>query len=574
MIGNHAASFLPGVVCILLTSMPCYAVSPDDHTASGKMFLRSTDPLTPSVLCTEHGVRATFHQGLRSRIKVVDLAGMTIKVPTTSNHCKTVVSSEASGLVTFSSAYDGCYVHAEEDSYIVILEVRLLTGGPPMRIHISCPRPLKESTDMEHDCLIPSSLRVACGTRGASVTACLSLGCCYSRQTGECYYKMDECSRDGHFVFAIQQEATRPALQLKSLKVQGHGSCMPVIITEEVAVFKFSVAECGVQKMVTGHEVKYVAMIVAEPEISDVGYGPISRDSGLRLQVECSYSRKHVTNLELSAMAFPSPQTVAEFANIAVEMRISKDATFQEFFETNDLPIHQHLQEPIFVEVRLVEPLDPSLSLVVRDCFAYPRTQESLWILLFNGCPNLLDEDHHSTILDGDLTGLPSHYRRFDVKTFAFVDQETGEPLEDEMYFYCWVEICYAGSPDCVPKCLQTPYPKAAESERFRRDIDLDLRTALVSLGPVILVNNETSMPNPKTWSSKTFDLVPTLLSYYSLSAICSVSILFLILSVAAGGIWHCKRRKAIVSHPLFPQQQTDSSDAYPSNELLNLPDK
>ncbi|MGH0187375.1 UNVERIFIED_CONTAM: hypothetical protein FKN15_035141 [Acipenser sinensis] len=125
----------------------------------------------------------------------------------------------------------------QADSFVVILEVRLITGGPPLRIHIACPIFLMDSP---------------------------------------------ECTRDGRFIFLVRQTDTVPALRLDTVEVKGQGSCGPVVKTGTALVFMFPVTECGTRRTETSEELVYVVEVTAEPEIEAGGFGPVTRDSYLR----------------------------------------------------------------------------------------------------------------------------------------------------------------------------------------------------------------------------------------------------------------------------------------------------
>lgn len=62
------------------------------------------------------------------------------------------------------------------------------------------------------------------------------------------------------------------------------------------------------------------------------------------------------------------------------------DASFTSFFPEEQLPITFPLRKVVYVEVSIAQPSpDPSLSLRVRDCFAYPASGHSVWTLLHDG---------------------------------------------------------------------------------------------------------------------------------------------------------------------------------------------
>ena len=47
------------------------------------------------------------------------------------------------------------------------------------------------------------------------------------------------------------------------------------------------------------------------------------------------------------------------------------------------MPLRTLLGQPLYLEVRLVNPPDPQLVLLVHYCVAYPRSGTAMWILLY-----------------------------------------------------------------------------------------------------------------------------------------------------------------------------------------------
>lgn len=62
------------------------------------------------------------------------------------------------------------------------------------------------------------------------------------------------------------------------------------------------------------------------------------------------------------------------------------DESFTSFLPEDQLPLTLYLRKAVYVEVSITPPSpDPSLSLRVRDCFAYPASRHSVWTLLYDG---------------------------------------------------------------------------------------------------------------------------------------------------------------------------------------------
>ncbi|MEQ2187257.1 hypothetical protein GOODEAATRI_002835, partial [Goodea atripinnis] len=118
-------------------------------------------------------------------------------------------------------------------------------------------------------------------------------------------------------------------------------------------------------------------------------------------------------------------------------------ASFTTFFTEDQLPLKLPLRETVNVEISIVPPSpDPTLSLRVRDCFAYPVSKHSVWTLLHDGCPNPLDNMRSSVPVDNQgETTTHSQVRRFDVKTFAFLDPDTGKPSVEKVTLSTGVKL-------------------------------------------------------------------------------------------------------------------------------------
>uniref|UniRef100_A0A8C7UYA0 Zona pellucida sperm-binding protein 4-like n=1 Tax=Oncorhynchus mykiss TaxID=8022 RepID=A0A8C7UYA0_ONCMY len=386
---------------------------------------RAQDAL-PRVTCTVRRIRAVFGQAVLHNLRVKDRSGVSVPVPKAKEHCG-VRRGEKNGTLSFQSRYDSCYTQVEGDTVVVSLRVQLDAGDQWYRVNISCPllkkmaqKPIIGRTSRSGKCSIHRALRVDCGPQDVSNDGCLKLGCCYDDHDSTCYYRMNTCSLDGHFVFSVKATDTDPPLNPNNLAI--------------------------------------------------------------------------------------------------------KDESFTSFLPEDQLPLTLYLRKPVYVEVSITPPSpDPSLSLRVRDCFAYPASRHSVWTLLYDGCPNPLDSMRSSVPVDSrGKTNSHSQVRRFDVKTFSFFDPETGIPSVEEVYFYCWVEIC-TEEEECEQHCSIT----SPDGERERRESGSDRVSQLVSFGPVLLGQNGSGQEqNHSDHLNIAFQV-----SMYSVIVICTSILFFLLLS-------------------------------------------
>lgn len=132
----------------------------------------------------------------------------------------------------------------------------------------------------------------------------------------------------------------------------------------------------------------------------------------ISLQVQCEYEASDLmpaANLRSFYSVTNRPPVVA-LGSFRVLMRIAKgnktevcliselrrrtpmlylvflDSTFTSFLPEDQLPLSLPLRKAAYVEVAIAQPSpDPTLSLRVRDCFAYPVSRHSVWTLLYDG---------------------------------------------------------------------------------------------------------------------------------------------------------------------------------------------
>ncbi|MGH0188494.1 UNVERIFIED_CONTAM: hypothetical protein FKN15_029986 [Acipenser sinensis] len=105
----------------------------------------------------------------------------------------------------------------------------------------------------------------------------------------------------------------------------------------------------------------------------------------------------------------------------------------------------------VYLELRLINPTDPSLVLLVHYCIAYPRSSSAVWVLLYQGCPNVLDYGSSASL---HVDGQPPHSRfrrRFSLRTFQFLS--SGLALDEEI-FMCSTEVCSPDQRVCNEGCF------------------------------------------------------------------------------------------------------------------------
>ncbi|XP_069557558.1 zona pellucida sperm-binding protein 4-like [Brachyistius frenatus] len=491
----------------------------------------------PTVTCSPRGIRALFDPMVKTNVQIGDLTGAAIPVLQSEASCGVKMRRAKNQSLSFFSRYNSCYARVEDSKVVIPLQVQLTGEERWIRVNISCPL-IKRRTERTHhnptslprNCAIESALRVDCGHRSISSAACYKVGCCYDAYDLNCYYRLNACSLDGHFVFSVKATDTHPPIDPSSLIIKDQHHCIPVVTTPDIAVFKIGVMDCGAKMKADGD------MLIYEVEVEELHTRHTTKHSPFNLQVECEYDavdRKRATDLH-SSFAVTNPPPVVALGNIRVQMRIATDASFTSFIPEDQLPLTLPLRKAVNVEVSIARPSpDPTLSLRVRNCFAYPVSRHSVWTLLSDGCPNPLDNMRSSVPVDNQgKTTSHSQVRRFNVKTFAFLDPHVGHPTVEELYFYCWVEIC-TNDVDCAQRCTIIP----SEGERRRRETTSESpRIHLVSLGPLLPGQNNTEPEDNPCERQKTM---------FQVTVYVGAALLLVLLCILWSIIRRCRRTAA-----------------------------
>ncbi|WP_231613633.1 zona pellucida domain-containing protein, partial [Pseudoalteromonas sp. SCQQ13] len=207
----------------------------------------------------------------------------------------------------------------------------------------------------------------------------------------------------------------------------------------------------------------------------EVGIGPlgsITRDSHFELLFQCRYSGTSVEALVVEVNTVPPPPPVAAPGPLRVELRLANgqcvtkgcaegDEAYTSYYSDADYPITKVLREPVYVEVHIVERTDPNIVLMLGHCWATSAPNPlSLpqWDLLVDGCP--YQDDRYLTTLV-PVTGssglqFPTHYKRFIVKMFTFVDPTSLAPLQETIFIHCSTAVCHPSSGSCEQSCGRT----------------------------------------------------------------------------------------------------------------------
>ncbi|XP_061686867.1 uncharacterized protein LOC133506600 isoform X2 [Syngnathoides biaculeatus] len=425
---------------------------PTQKPALGKTSVSPPLIPKPKVFCSSNQMLLQLPPGPISGIVFKDAKGNEISAQDAPKHCGYSASIAKDGKIHFSlQLHTRCQMIVQDNMYVI--GVTYTTESGRMEAQFYCPVSTSASAHGA-DCNLPGEQQLPCGRDRVAQASCLSLGCCFSKHPPACYYPMDECTVDRHFVFSVPASLTEPPLSPGLLGVANNATCKPVKVTYDYALFKLPMDGCGARRMEVGKTLIYMVEVVNTVQTISLNYGTITRDSPFRLLVECRYvpgSALTVSYLVKTPTVGPAVHTQGAFG---VQLRLAKDAQYTSYYPQYHRPLRTLLGKPLYLEVRLLNAPDPGLKLLVHYCVAYSRTGSSLWVLLYNGCPNPLDPSSQVVPSDAQLSSPPGQTRRFTMSTFQFLPEGEIKDPNEEIYFMCSTEVCSSRDGPCVEGCF------------------------------------------------------------------------------------------------------------------------
>ncbi|KAI3353275.1 hypothetical protein L3Q82_019813, partial [Scortum barcoo] len=381
----------------------------------------------PKVFCSSHQMTVELPCGPISEIVVKDIKGNQMALQDAPKHCGYSARKGKDGKIRLTfPLHSRC--HMSGKTYIIT--VVYVTVNERQEAHFSCPVVIPVPGQ---ECNLPSEQRLPCGPGSVSQPQCLSMGCCFSKHPPACYYPMDECTVDRHFVFSVSASLTEPPLSPAMLVVAGDSTCKPERVTSDYALFKIPMDGCGTRRVMVGKTIIYIVEIINKVQAISLNYGTITRDSPVRLLVECRYVPDTVLSVSYMVKTPTLGPAIHTQGVFGVQLRIAKDAQYSSYYPQYHQPLQMLLGKPLYLEVRLLNAPDPSLVLLVHFCVAYPHSGKAVWLLLYNGCPNPLDPAPQQAVLFDPRPPSPqAQTRRFTISTFQFLpDGEFKDPGEE-----------------------------------------------------------------------------------------------------------------------------------------------
>ncbi|NWT22310.1 ZP1 protein, partial [Cardinalis cardinalis] len=296
--------------------------------------------------------------------------------------------------------------------------------------------------------------------------ACLQAGCCYDDmdRTTPCYYGNTatvQCLLEGHFVVVVPRGMVALPYNLDSVRLaSGQAGCEPRRVSEAFVMFRFPVTHCGTTVQVIEDMLIYENQLISTIDVQGSPRGSVTRDSVYILRARCIYNSSDLLPLGVEVAVPPTAAALAMPGPLGLQLRIATDESYSSYHAVGDFPLVRVLRDPIYVEVRLLQKTDPNLVLVLHHCWASPgshATSQPQWPILVEGCPFQGDNYRTRLIPMGPASPelpFPSHYQRFVISTFAFVEPPGMAVLQGEVYISCSASVCHLAQPEpCRPSC-------------------------------------------------------------------------------------------------------------------------
>ncbi|NWW55855.1 ZP1 protein, partial [Ifrita kowaldi] len=333
---------------------------------------------------------------------------------------------------------------------------------------------------------------------------CLQAGCCYDDmdRATPCYYGNTatvQCLLEGHFVLVVPRGMVAPPYNLDSVRLaSSQAGCEPLHVSEAFVMFRFPVTHCGTTVQVIEDRLIYENQLISTIDVQGSPHGSITRDSVYILQAQCIYNASDLLPLGMEVAVPPTAAPLAMPGPLGLQLRIATgqcslsrspsrslscstppntptDESYSSYHPVGDFPLVRVLRDPIYVEVRLLQKTDPNLVLVLHHCWASPgshATSQPQWPILVEGCPFQGDNYRTRLIPVGPASPelpFPSHYQRFVISTFAFVEPPSMAVLEGEVYISCSASVCHLIQPEpCRPSCeLGVPSRESGSLQGF-----------------------------------------------------------------------------------------------------------
>ncbi|XP_056419065.1 zona pellucida sperm-binding protein 2-like isoform X2 [Hyla sarda] len=293
-----------------------------------------------------------------------------------------------------------------------------------------------------------------------------------------------ECLPDGTMKVSVKRISNIPNMDLTKLRLRD-SSCGPDAIDGDMANFTFTVNSCRTTRIFQGN------LMIYENAISYVS--SVTGKALYIMNVICNYTTNSTLVVDYSYQDNPTPSAQTGNAPLGLVLKLSESDEFSVFYGDAEYPVVKFLQDPLYFEVELLYSTDPQLELFLDSCWATTTPDMAslpMWPIIDNSCEH---SEPYKTIFHPVMADqrvqFPSHLKRFEVKTFTFMEEAAA--YTGEIYFHCDVIICDSSNLASDPTCTQIGSCIPAR-QRTGRSLDTDgNRQRLVSSRAVFLLGSK-----------------------------------------------------------------------------------
>uniref|UniRef100_A0A3B5L354 ZP domain-containing protein n=1 Tax=Xiphophorus couchianus TaxID=32473 RepID=A0A3B5L354_9TELE len=281
---------------------------------------------------------------------------------------------------------------------------------------------------------------------------------------------LTECFPNGTMTALALKLESVPLLNPSQLTL-ADPSCGPVHSDDRYAFFVFTVNSCGTTRKFMTNVMLYENEISLPDELL-MKKSPTSEEPEYYLKISCFYDINTSQTVAFNTRLRRSePYAENSKGQLQVVMRLALDDSYSAFQNYEEYPLAKYLQQPLYFEVELLKSANPLISLELENCWATQgkdRTSQPRWDLIINGCPNPADPYQvvfHPVWTDARV-GYPSHFKRFEIQTFAFQN----DILILQLFVHCDIVICDSKNPlggICGGQCSNPKQTTKGEMDDF-----------------------------------------------------------------------------------------------------------
>ncbi|XP_018428485.1 PREDICTED: uncharacterized protein LOC108801009, partial [Nanorana parkeri] len=246
------------------------------------------------------------------------------------------------------------------------------------------------------------------------------------------------CLPEGIIQVTVKKVVNIPDMDMSLLRLRD-AACQPARFDTNNAYFSFYASSCRTSRTFVDNLMMYH---------NEIAYYSASGNPLFIMNVTCNYTTNGTIVAEYGYENNPTPSAVSAMASLVLVLRLSKDIAYKDFYGDADYPVVKYLREPLYFEVELLYSSDSQLELFLDTCWATtsPEMNSSpSWLIVTNSCE--YGEQYQTvfrTVTADSRVKFPSHFKRFEVKTFNFM--EADKPYTGAIYFHCDVIVCDASN--------------------------------------------------------------------------------------------------------------------------------